>query len=112
MIFVTGPLFSGKQEFICGVFGWTEEEFSIHAVRDVQDLAGKTEDLNLLASELALKEVVIATEVGCGVVPVDREARRRRDAAGRLACILAQQADTVVRVCCGIPKVLKGELEC
>ena len=52
----------------------------------------------------------IATEVGGGVVPVDAEQRHHREQAGRLACLLAQRADTVVRVCCGIPQVLKGKL--
>ncbi len=112
MIFVTGPLFSGKQEFISGALGWSDADFSDKAIRDVQDLAGKAEDLDLLASELAKYEVVLATEIGCGVVPVDKEERRCREAAGRLSCLLAEKADTVVRVCCGIPKVLKGELPC
>jgi len=110
MIFVTGPLFSGKQDFICRALGWDEADFSRYAVRDVQDLAGRASDLNALAEELASKKAVIATEVGCGVVPVDKEERRCREAAGRLACMLAEKADTVVRVCCGIPKVLKGEI--
>lgn len=35
-----------------------------------------------------------------------------REAAGRLACLLAQRADTVVRVYCGLPQVLKGEPPC
>jgi phosphopantothenoylcysteine decarboxylase/phosphopantothenate--cysteine ligase len=30
-------------------------------------------------------------------------------AAGRLACLLAERADTVIRVCCGLPRFLKGE---
>ena len=29
---------------------------------------------------------------------------------GPMACLLAERADTVVRVCCGIPQVLKGNL--
>ena len=33
-----------------------------------------------------------------------------RDAAGRLACLLAARADCVVQMFCGIPTVLKGEL--
>ena len=36
--------------------------------------------------------------------------RAAREAAGRLACLLAQRADAVVRVFCGIPVVLKGKL--
>ena len=110
MIFITGPLFSGKQDYICTALGWDEADFSSYAVRDVQDLADRASDLNALADELASKKVVIATEVGCGVVPVDKEERRCREAAGRLACMLAERADTVVRVCCGIPRILKGEI--
>ena len=30
--------------------------------------------------------------------------------AGRLACLLAERADCVVQMFCGLPTVLKGEL--
>ena len=53
---------------------------------------------------------MIATEVGGGVVPVDAGERAAREAAGRLACLLAERADTVVRVFCGLPMALKGKL--
>jgi adenosylcobinamide kinase/adenosylcobinamide-phosphate guanylyltransferase len=55
------------------------------------------------------KKVVISTEIGGGVVPVDPAERRKRESAGRLACLLAERADTVIRVCCGLPRFLKGE---
>ncbi len=111
MIFVTGPLFAGKQEYIMETLGWDEEEFEAFAVRDVQNLAAdlNTEQLPALADRLAEKKVVIATEVGGGVVPIDPAERRNREAAGRLACLLAERADTVIRVCCGLPRFLKGE---
>ena len=111
MIFVTGPLFAGKQEYIMQVLGWDEEEFETFAVRDVQNLAADLdiEQLPALADRLAEKKVVIATEIGGGVVPVDPAERRSREAAGRLACLLAGRADTVIRVCCGLPRFLKGE---
>lgn len=146
MIFVTGPLFAGKQEYIMEALGWEEGEFEACAVRDVQDLAeelakaeelvraegpakeeklakteafvtteelakaeGLSEQLELLADALAEKIVVIATEVGGGVVPIDPAQRRSREAAGRLTCLLAERADTVVRVCCGLPRLLKGK---
>ena len=41
-----------------------------------------------------------------------QQVRAAREAAGRLSCLLAERADTVVRVCCGLPQVLKGELPC
>lgn len=108
MIFITGPLYAGKEEYIRRALHWGAEEFSANAVRDVQNLV-PCDDLEKLADELACKKVVIATEVGCGVVPVDPDERRWREDAGRLACLLAARADTVIRVCCGIPQLLKGE---
>lgn len=111
MIFVTGPLYAGKQEAICRILGWSQEDYlQNRTVRDVQNLAADCEDLAALADELAGNQVVIATEVGGGVVPMDADERRYREQAGRLACLLAERADTVVRVCCGIPQVLKGTL--
>ena len=53
---------------------------------------------------------MIATEVGGGVVPMDAGERAAREAAGRLACLLAARAGCVVQMFCGIPTVLKGEL--
>ena len=82
-------------------------------IADVQDAAAETqtlEQLETLARELAEYDIVIATEVGGGVVPMDAEERAGREAAGRLACLLAERADCVVQMFCGIPTVLKGEL--
>ena len=82
-------------------------------VTAMQDAAAETqtpEQLETLARELAEYDIVIATEVGGGVVPMDAEERAGREAAGRLACLLAERADCVVQMFCGIPTVLKGEL--
>lgn len=112
MIFVTGPLFAGKREYIRRALGLSPEEFAQRAVWNVQTLAVQAPDLAALAAELAEREIVIATETGGGVVPIDPAERAAREAAGRLSCLLAEQADTVVRVCCGLPQVLKGEPPC
>ena len=66
-----------------------------------------------LADELAAQyDVVMATEIGGGIVPLEAEQRRAREAAGRLACLLAARADTVIEMFCGIATVLKGEMPC
>lgn len=109
MMFVTGPAFSGKKSFARQVMGWNEDELIARAATDVQNLC-LDDDLTELADELARKEVVISCELGAGVVPVDAAQRAQREAAGRLACLLAERADVVVRVCCGLPQVLKGVL--
>ena len=106
MIFITGPLYSGKRTFA--------QMLSGKALADVQQLAADAADreaLERLADRLASEyEILIATEVGGGVVPMDPKQRADREAAGRLACLLAARAECVVQMFCGIPTVLKGEL--
>ena len=76
-------------------------------------MAADAADLAALAQELAAYDVVTATEVGGGVVPMEAAQRAARENAGRLACLLAERADCVVQMFCGLPTVLKGELpEC
>ena len=107
MIFLTGPLYSGKRDYARTLLGCSMEELAGRAVWDVQELAADCADLEALARELARHEVVIATETGGGVVPVDKRERAAREAAGRLSCLLARRARRVVRVFCGLPVVLK-----
>lgn len=78
----------------------------------METLAAGEENLEDLAARLSQYDFVIANEVGCGVVPMEAEQRRFRERAGRLSCLLAQRADTVIRVCCGLPQVLKGDWKC
>ena len=99
MIFITGPLYSGKRTFAQRLPGTR--------IAEVQALAA---DLEKLAEELSAYDIVMATEVGGGVVPMDTGERAAREAAGRLACLLAARAGCVVQMFCGIPTVLKGEL--
>ena len=108
MIFITGPLYSGKREYACKLLNCRPEELKQHAVWDVQGIAATCDNLSELAEKLAQYEVVIATEIGGGVIPVDANERMAREAAGRLSCLLAQRADQVIRVFCGLPMVLKG----
>ena len=105
MIFITGALYSGKRTYA--------EKLGGRQIADVQDLAADAQNLTALADKLAARyDVVMATEIGGGVVPMDAGQRTAREAAGRLACLLAARADIVVEMFCGIPTALKGELPC
>jgi len=62
------------------------------------------------ASELIEKNpdaVVVCDEVGMGVVPLEAEGRLWREAVGAAMCLLAERAERVTRVVCGIPVRLK-----
>jgi len=119
MIFITGPLFAGKRSYAKEALGLEDEAFSTAfstafptecpVVFEAQELARGCKDLEALADRLARKQAVICTEVGGGIVPIDRDERQFREQAGRLAVLLAQRAERVVRVWCGLPQVLKGE---
>ena len=50
---------------------------------------------------------ILCREVGCGVVPMDRDERAWRELVGRICCELAEQAAAVYRVCCGLGAQLK-----
>lgn len=51
--------------------------------------------------------VIISDEIGNGIVPVDAFEREYRERTGRMLIKLAEQADEVVRVLCGIGQKIK-----
>ncbi len=51
--------------------------------------------------------IVIADEIGNGIVPLDAFEREYREQTGRAEILLAKKADEVVRVICGIGQKIK-----
>lgn len=51
--------------------------------------------------------IIISDEIGNGIVPMDKDERRWREETGRLLCKIAQRAESVWRVTCGIPVRIK-----
>ena len=54
--------------------------------------------------------IVLIGEVGSGIIPAEKQERLWRENVGRAGCILAEHADSVIRLVCGIPTAIKGEL--
>ena len=109
MIFVTGPRYSGKHVVVRNMLQLSEEPMRVidPSLEDV----GNATDFDAYVKELCAYDVVILSEVGSGVIPMDAEAVNLREKCGELAQRLATQADVVVRVMCGIPQVLKGTMD-
>jgi adenosylcobinamide kinase / adenosylcobinamide-phosphate guanylyltransferase len=77
----------------------------LEAARDVErESAALLEALAAPAGPI----VLVANEVGLGIVPENALARRFRDDAGRLNQAIAARVDRVVFVAAGLPLVLKG----
>ncbi len=54
--------------------------------------------------------VILLDEIGCGIIPMEKNDRIWRETVGRCGCILAAHSDSVIRMVCGIPTAIKGEL--
>lgn len=103
MILVVGGIASGKRTYARSL-GFGDGDIACDAHELVREAAVD----EALLETLAAKQVVTCAEVGNGIVPLDAGERAFRERAGRLASALAARADTVVRMVCGIPVVLKG----
>ncbi len=114
VVLIVGGSAQGKLAFArreLGVAAWSDGTlgeagcvYGLHrAIRALPEPRGA------LASWLAAHPdgVVICDEVGCGVVPLDRDERAWRELVGRICCELAEQAAAVYRVCCGMGVRLK-----
>ena len=72
-----------------------------------RDIAAETQRLTACLARLEGRTVLVANEVGLGIVPENAAARTFRDHAGRLNQAVAQAAGRVVFVASGLPLVLK-----
>ena len=121
MILVIGGMRQGKLAAVLRNTEYTEKDVTCTpgvgkpVLNNLQEAVrsalaeGKTQEQIL--AELARYAVIISDEVGCGVVPVDRFEREWRETVGRICCMLAKDAEQVVRLFCGVPMVLKGETQ-
>ena len=123
MIVVTGGIASGKKTFLeaCGVdltcvFDARDPQKNAVSLADativfhVEELVREGALASGMFEQLLSKQVLTCTEVGSGVIPLTWDDRQFRERAGSLSSSLAKEADCVVRMVCGIPVVLKGEL--
>lgn len=94
----TLPSSGNRPVVVAGLENW---------LRDV-DLG---EDEAILAVMKSLENrlvIVILTDIGRGIVPIDAKERQLRDSCGRLYQQLVAKAEEVIQVWYGIPKIIKG----
>lgn len=114
MTLIIGGIGQGKLAYVLQKTGYTPEDVAYHPT-DAQSrpiFAGVECWVDLDVDLLLAKNphaILLCCEVGCGVVPVKPEERVWREQVGRLCCQLAEKADRVERIFCGLPMVLKGE---
>lgn len=131
MDFIIGGAYQGKKEYVVTHYKIKESEifkgetdsfpqekngYWSHkkAIADFHMLVLRWIKLGVSAeamTEMILEEnpniIIISNEIGCGIVPITPSEREWREKTGRLCCNLAKMANQVVRVQCGIAKIIK-----
>lgn len=84
----------------------------LHRIIAAELAEGKTQ-VEILAEFLDIKQryekiCFICDEIGNGIVPVEKTERDYREVTGRILTELAEQAETVVRILCGLGQCIKG----
>lgn len=115
MILIIGGAYQGKAEFAKKLAasqiqeGNPEPKVVVNFHLLIKNLMEKGGDPDQYTEEFLAKnpQIVTLDEVGCGIVPMEKEDRDYREAVGRAGQRLAMQAETVYRVICGIPVRIK-----
>lgn len=126
MILIVGGAFQGKKKFAETLTGLTEEAFAVGRTCAFADVFEKQavcafhilvrrlmeagEDPFQFAERLEKQQpqmVIVSSEIGYGVVPMEAADRLYRETVGRVCTRIAASADAVYRVVCGVGMRIK-----
>ena len=114
MVLIVGGMAQGKLAFArreLGVTAWSDGVIGIeNCIYNLHRALRHQQEADDLLEQWLTEHpngIVICDEVGCGVVPLDREDRAWREKVGRVCCRLAEKAAAVYRVTCGLGARLK-----
>lgn len=121
MKLIIGGAFQGKLEYaqkLTGTQGWIDGENCgsediyrctgiAHFHLYVKRFPEQTENLVKRLREENPQICIVSNELGYGIVPVDAGDRAWRELTGRICTRIAEQAEEVHRVVCGIGMVMK-----
>ena len=85
------------------------EKLIEHADVQSEDQLVDTIMSRLLSINSCATLICICTDIGRGIVPLDRQQRFIRDTCGRLYQAIFEKSSTVTRIWYGLPQVIKGE---
>ena len=127
MIMITGSAFQGKTEYAKQRFGFSDDEIlsggscefeavlSAKCVTEYHLLIKRLLEKNAEVQEFTRRlcrensdAVIIMTEIGGGIIPIEKSERIWREETGRAGCIIAENSREVIRLVCGVPVKIKG----
>ena len=125
MKFIIGGAFQGKTHYAEEKYGiapedWADgqdcsrnEIYHSRGVMHFHQFVGRSlqngDTLDNFVDELMARNpdiIIVANELGYGIVPADSFDRRYRETDGRICTEIASRADEVIRIVCVIPTVI------
>jgi hypothetical protein len=131
MIFIVGGAYQGKLAFVKEHFKMKEQDILDGEFCELDSLynAKAINHFHMLIKRIMLEEkefpvildklfkenpncIIITTEIGCGLVPINKFEREYREKVGRICCEIAKNSKQVYRVQCRIATKIydKGNL--
>ncbi len=108
MILIIGGAHQGKTAYALSNFAEMTLVDELHLII-LQQLREDKQPASEFAENIERyrNSVIVCDDISCGVVPTDPLMRRWREEVGRVLALAASQSDTVIRMFCGIPTVIK-----
>lgn len=122
MKLVIGGAYQGKTDYVMKKYNIPREKmldensFDINkvsefsAVNHFHLILKNTDDQEELCRGIIEKNpemIFILDEIGCGIIPIDRSERLWRERVGKAGCYLAERAESVERIICGMSVKIK-----
>ena len=119
MDLIIGGAFQGKSEYARKTYNLKKEDVCECSIDKEPDLSKRCIYRferyilwcmrNSKQPQLSFRDdqIIILSDIFCGVVPIEKEARLWREECGKASSVLAANANSVTRLLCGIPKRIK-----
>jgi adenosylcobinamide kinase/adenosylcobinamide-phosphate guanylyltransferase len=124
MILFYGGAFQGKTEYAMSKHSLDMQDiyfcngnaidFSKKAINGLhifiyEALKSKTDPEQYIRDNLAKfkDKIILCDDISCGVVPITALERKWRECVGRCMKLLSSESDSVIRIFCGLPQILK-----
>lgn len=75
----------------------------------VETKANTVKDYVISLVERLNPKIVIISEVGAGVIPIDKKENEFREITGEISVELARRSQCVIRMVCGIEQIIKDD---
>lgn len=107
-----GGYAQGKLDYVKSLYGdsreiWNDFHLWVKEAVEEEKMPEIIEEEIFLKIEKNPDIIIISDEIGNGIVPMEEKERFYREYTGRVLIKIAEKADKVTRIICGVPQRIK-----